>query len=57
MADLIKEPNWALDTDVFKNLFGIYPIEQTIEMFQVWESDFVYYAIISKVFAMQKLAD
>ena len=57
MADLIKEHNWDLDTGVFKHLFGIYPIEQAIEMLQVWESNFVYYAIISKVFTIQKLAD
>ena len=56
MAELVKELDWDLDNGVFQNLFGTYPIEQAIEIFQVWESDFVYYAMVSKVFNIQKIA-
>ncbi|TYK66010.1 DUF2787 family protein [Colwellia echini] len=57
MAELAKELDWDFDAGVFNSLFGTYPIEQTIEMFQVWESNFVYYAMVSKVFTIQKRAD
>jgi hypothetical protein len=42
---------------VFQNLFGTYPIEHAIEMFQVWESNFVYYAMVAKVFEVTVSAD
>ena len=48
MAELAKDLDF--DAGVFQNLFGTYPIEQAIEMFQIWETNFVYYAMISKVF-------
>jgi hypothetical protein len=57
MAELAKDLDFDFDAGVFQNLFGTYPIEQAIEVFQVWESNFVYYAIVSKVFTIQKLAD
>jgi hypothetical protein len=57
MAELAKDLDFDFDAGVFQNLFGTYPIEQAIEMFQIWETNFVYYAMISKVFNIQKLAD
>ncbi|PKI12946.1 DUF2787 family protein [Colwellia sp. 12G3] len=57
VAELAKDLDFDFDTGVFQNLFGTYPIEQAIEMFQVWESNFVYYAIVSKVFTIQKSVD
>ena len=53
MAELAKELDWDLDAGVFQNLFGIYPIEQAIEMFQIWETNFVYYAMVSEVFKIE----
>ena len=50
MAELAKDLDWCFTSGVFQNLFGTYPIEQAIEMFQIWETNFVYYAMISKVF-------
>ncbi|WP_448247510.1 DUF2787 family protein [Thalassotalea agariperforans] len=50
MAELAKDLDFDFDAGVFQNLFAIYPIEQDIEMFQIWETNFVYYAMISKVF-------
>jgi hypothetical protein len=57
MAELAKDLDFDFDAGVFQNLFGTYPIEQAIEMFQVWESNFVYSAMVSKVFNIQKIAD
>ena len=57
MAELVKELDWDFDAGVFNSLFGRYPIEQAIEMFQVWESNFVYYAMVSKVFTINKTSD
>jgi hypothetical protein len=56
MAELAKDLDFDFDAGVFQNLFGIYPIEQSIEMFQIWETNFVYYAMVSKVFAIQKIS-
>ena len=56
-AELAKDLDFDFDAGVFQNLHGIYPIEQAIEMFQTWETNFVYYAMVSKVFAIQALAD
>lgn len=50
MAELTKDLDFDFDAGVFQNLFGTYPIEQAIEMFQIWESNFVYYAMVSKIF-------
>ena len=57
MAELAKDLAFDFDAGVFQNLFGTYPIEEAIEMFHVWENNFVYYAVVSKVFIIQKLAD
>lgn len=50
MAELAKELDFDFDAGVFQNLFGTYPIEQAIEMFQIWETNFVFYETVSKVF-------
>jgi hypothetical protein len=51
-AELAKDLDFDFDAGVFQNLFGRYPIEQAIEMFQIWESNFVYYAMVAKVFTI-----
>jgi hypothetical protein len=56
-AELAKDLDFDFDAGIFQNLFGTYPIEQAIEIFQVWESNFVYYAMVSKVFTIQAIAD
>jgi len=53
MAELAKDLDFDFDAGVFQNLFGTYPIEQAIEVFQVWESNFVYYAMVSEVFTIK----
>ncbi|WP_223303657.1 DUF2787 family protein [Colwellia psychrerythraea] len=57
MAELAKDLDFDFDAGVFQNLFGTYPIEQALEMFQIWETNFVFYAMVSKVFTIQALTD
>jgi hypothetical protein len=52
MAELAKDLDFDFVSGVFQNLFGTYPIEQAIEMFQIWESNFVYYTMVAKVFTI-----
>jgi hypothetical protein len=51
-AELAKDLDFDFDAGVFQNLFGTYPIEQAIEMFKIWETNFVYYAMVQKVFTI-----
>lgn len=57
MAELAKDLDFDFDAGVFQCLHGSYPIEQSIEMFQVWESNFVYYAMVSKIFKLSFTAE
>jgi len=57
MAELAKDLDFDFENGIFNNLFGTYPIEQVIEMFQIWETNFVYYAMVSKVFTIACSAD
>jgi hypothetical protein len=57
MTELAKDVDFGFDAGVFQNLFGTYPIEQAIEMFQIWESNFVYYSMVQKVFTITVLTD
>ncbi|MFQ3191869.1 MAG: hypothetical protein ACI936_003020 [Paraglaciecola sp.] len=50
MAELAKDLDFDFQAGIFQNLFSTYPIEQAMEMFQIWESNFVYYAMVCKVF-------
>lgn len=52
MAELAKDLDFDFENGILNNLFGTYPIEQAIEIFQIWETNFVYYAMVSKVFNM-----
>ncbi len=52
-AELAKDLDFNFEEMLFQNLHGLYPIEQAIEMFQIWETNFVYYAIVQKVFKIK----
>jgi hypothetical protein len=56
-AELVKDLDFDFDAGVFQNLFGTYPIDQAIEMFQIWETNFVYYAMVAEVFGINKTPD
>lgn len=50
MAELVKDLDFDFGSGVFQNMYGIYPLEQATDMYQIWEQNFIYYATISKVF-------
>jgi len=52
-AELAKDLDFDFQAGIFQNLFGTYPIEQAREMYQTWESNFIYYAMVSKVFTIK----
>jgi len=57
ITELAKELDFDFEAGVFQKLFGTYPIEQAIEMFQIWESNFVYYVMVSEVFTIDFSTD
>jgi len=57
MAELAKDLDFDFQAGIFQNLFGTYPIEQAREMYQTWESNFIYYAMVSKVFTIKVTTD
>jgi hypothetical protein len=57
MAELAKDLDFDFDAGVLQSLHGTYPIEQAIEIFQVWETNFVYYAMVLKVFYVSKMEE
>lgn len=57
MAELAKDLDFDFDAGIFQTTYGIYPIEQAKDIFEVWESNFVYYAMVSKVFTIKTMAD
>jgi hypothetical protein len=42
-AELAKDLDFDFQAGVFQNLFGIFPIEQATDMYQIWESNFLHY--------------
>lgn len=50
MAELAKDLDFDFTAGIFQNLFDRFPIEQAIEIYQTWETNFLFYATVSKVF-------
>lgn len=42
-AELTKDLDFDFQAGVFQNLFGVFPIEQATDMYQIWEGNFLYY--------------
>lgn len=42
-AELAKDLDFDFGAGVFQNLFGVFPIEQASEMYQIWEGNFLHY--------------
>lgn len=42
-AELSKDLDFDFGAGVFQNLFGVFPIEQATDMYQIWEGNFLYY--------------
>lgn len=50
MAELAKDLDFDFTAGVFQNMFGTFPIEQATEIYQTWESNFLFYATVNKAF-------
>ena len=51
-AELTKELDFDFQSGVFQNLFGVFPIEQATEMYQIWEGNFLYYYLELEAFTV-----
>ncbi len=49
-AELAKDLDFDFQAGVFQNLFGVFPIEQATDMYQIWEGNFLHYWQALKVF-------
>lgn len=53
-AELAKELDFDFQAGVFQNLFGVFPIEQAIDMYQIWESNFLHYWLCMNVYRVEQ---
>ena len=51
-AELTKELDFDFQSGVFQNLFGVFPIEQATDMYQIWEGNFLYYYLELEAFTV-----
>ena len=51
-AELAKDLDFDFYAGVFQNLFGVFPIEQASEMYQIWEGNFLHYWQTLSVFSI-----
>lgn len=51
-AELAKELDFDFQSGVFQNLFGVFPIEQATDMYQIWEGNFLYYYLELEAFTV-----
>jgi len=56
-AELAKDLDFDFQAGVFQNLFGVFPIEQATDMYQIWEGNFLHYWQVLKVFFIQISSD
>lgn len=42
-AELVKELDFDFEGGLFQNLFGLLPLEQASDIYQIWESNFLHY--------------
>ncbi|MBJ2137917.1 DUF2787 domain-containing protein [Paraglaciecola chathamensis] len=41
-AELAKDLDFDFQAGVFQNLFGVFPIEQATDIYQIWEANFLH---------------
>ena len=51
-AELTKDLDFDFQAGIFQTLFGVFPIEQGGEMYQIWEGNFLYYLVELDVFTI-----
>ena len=43
MAELDKEIDFVLSSGIFQHMGGVYPLEQGLELFEMWQNNFCFY--------------
>lgn len=51
-AELTKDLDFDFQLGVFQNLFGVFPIEQATDMYQIWEGNFLHYWLELEAFSI-----
>ncbi|WP_349591087.1 DUF2787 family protein [Alteromonas sp. NFXS44] len=54
-AELAKDLDFDFQAGVFQNLHGMYPIEVALDIYQIWESNFLPYWEALNIFTIQSL--
>ena len=57
MAELTKELDFDFDSGISQHLMGVTPIEQTREIYQVWEQNFLAYSLGIKAYQVKITTD
>lgn len=57
MAELAKDLDFDFGCGVFQNQIGVYPLEETYDIYPVWELNFLSYCTILKVFKIEISAE
>ncbi|RPH23289.1 MAG: DUF2787 domain-containing protein [Alteromonadaceae bacterium TMED7] len=56
-AELAKDLDFDFQAGVFQNLHGLFPIEVALDIYQIWEGNFLYYWQALNVFTIQIASD
>ena len=56
-AELAKDLDFDFQAGVFQNLHGLFPIEVALDIYQIWEGNFLHYWQALNVFAIQISSD
>ena len=51
--ELAKDLDFNFQAGVFQNLFGVFPIEQATDIYQIWESNFLHYWKVMAVYSIE----
>lgn len=57
MVELAKDLDFDFTCGVFKNLVGVYPLEQAYDIYPVWEQNFLSYGISIRPFKIKISAE
>lgn len=51
-AELVKDLDFDFQAGVFQNLHGMFPIEVALDIYQIWEGNFLYYLLKLNAFSV-----
>ncbi|MDC8832497.1 DUF2787 family protein [Alteromonas gilva] len=56
-AELAKDLDFDFQAGVFQNLHGLFPIEVALDIYQIWEGNFLHYWQVLNVYTIQIASD